>query len=35
MTIPFLRKLAALAGAACIAFGAAAPAAHAAGNDYL
>lgn len=34
MTTNFLRKLATLSGAACIAFGIAAPAAQAAGNDY-
>jgi len=34
MTTRFLRKFATLAGAACIAFGIAAPAAQAAGNDY-
>lgn len=34
MTTKFLRKLAALTGTACIAFGMAAPAAQAAGNDY-
>jgi len=34
MTTKFLRKLALLSGAACAAFGIAAPAAQAAGNDY-
>ncbi|MGJ7529962.1 tripartite tricarboxylate transporter substrate binding protein [Variovorax sp. GB1P17] len=34
MTTKFLRKLAALSGVACLAFGAVAPAAQAAGNDY-
>ncbi|SCX41459.1 tripartite tricarboxylate transporter substrate binding protein [Variovorax sp. EL159] len=34
MTTKFLRKLAALSGAACLAFGAVVPAAQAAGNDY-